>query len=32
MNNTPPSLATLFAQADGLVDPQTGGLVPPIQF
>jgi cystathionine gamma-synthase len=31
MNNTLPSLATLFAQADGLVDPQTGGLVPPIQ-
>ncbi len=25
------SLATLFAQADGIVDPQTGGLVPPIQ-
>lgn len=31
MKNTLPSLATLFAQADGLVDPQTGGLVPPIQ-
>lgn len=26
-----PSLATLFAQADGAIDPQTGGLVPPIQ-
>jgi len=31
MKNTLPSLATLLAQADGLVDPQTGGLVPPIQ-
>ena len=29
--NTPQSLATLFAQADGLIDPQTGGVVPPIQ-
>ena len=26
-----PSLATLFAQADGAIDPQTGGIVPPIQ-
>lgn len=25
------SLATLFAQADGVIDPQTGGVVPPIQ-
>jgi len=24
-------LATLFAQADGMIDPQTGGVVPPIQ-
>lgn len=29
--NSPSSLATLFAQADGMIDPQTGGLVPPIQ-
>ncbi|MEM1039308.1 MAG: PLP-dependent transferase [Pseudomonadota bacterium] len=26
-----PDLATLFAQADGMIDPQTGGVVPPIQ-
>lgn len=26
-----PSLATLFAQADGAIDPQTGGVVPPLQ-
>ena len=26
-----PSLATLFAQADGTIDPQTGGVVPPLQ-
>ncbi len=26
-----PSLATLFAQADGAIDLQTGGVVPPIQ-
>ena len=25
------SLATLFAQANGAIDPQTGGVVPPIQ-
>lgn len=24
-------LATLFAQADGAIDPQTGGIVPPLQ-
>jgi cystathionine gamma-synthase len=29
--NSLPSLATLFAQADGAIDPQTGGIVPPIQ-
>jgi len=29
--NIPPSLATLFAQADGIIDPQTGGVTPPIQ-
>lgn len=26
-----PSLDTMFAQADGVIDPQTGGLVPPLQ-
>ncbi len=26
-----PSLDTLFAQANGAIDPQTGGVVPPIQ-
>ena len=26
-----PALATLFAQADGAIDPQTGGVVPAIQ-
>ncbi len=26
-----PSLPTLFAQAGGAIDPQTGGVVPPIQ-
>lgn len=26
-----PSLETLFAQANGAIDPQTGGVVPPIQ-
>ncbi|MEP1209091.1 MAG: aminotransferase class I/II-fold pyridoxal phosphate-dependent enzyme [Rhizobiaceae bacterium] len=26
-----PSLDTLFAQANGVIDPQTGGIVPPIQ-
>jgi cystathionine gamma-synthase len=26
-----PSLETLFAQAHGAIDPQTGGVVPPIQ-
>ena len=26
-----PSLDTLFAQADGAIDPQTGGVVPPLQ-
>ncbi len=26
-----PSLATLFAQLNGAIDPQTGGVVPPIQ-
>ena len=29
--NRLPSLATLFAQADGAIDLQTGGIVPPIQ-
>lgn len=29
--NSPPSLSTLFAQADGAIDAQTGGIVPPIQ-
>jgi cystathionine gamma-synthase len=29
--NPPISQATLFAQADGYIDPQTGGIVPPIQ-
>ncbi len=29
--NHPATLATLFAQADGAIDPQTGGVVPPIQ-
>lgn len=34
MSNKPQpdiSLATLFAQANGTIDPQTGGVVPPIQ-
>jgi len=26
-----PSLDTLFAQANGAIDPQTGGVVPPLQ-
>ena len=26
-----PSLETLFVQADGAIDPQTGGVVPAIQ-
>ncbi len=26
-----PSLDTLFAQANGVIDPQTGGVVPPLQ-
>ena len=29
--NKPDELATLFAQAGGAIDPQTGGVVPPIQ-
>jgi len=29
--NKPLSSATLFAQANGAIDPQTGGIVPPIQ-
>ncbi len=29
--NHPTTLATLFAQADGAIDPLTGGVVPPIQ-
>ncbi len=29
--NSSTSLATLFAQADGFLDPFTGGVVPPIQ-